>query len=68
MCIRDRAQSLDVGASWDGFIKIYAPKRIGQLDMSNPGDGFVVDSLLSPGVVFSVNQAKYDKGLSLIHI
>lgn len=56
------AQSLDVGASWDGFIKIYAPKRIGQLDMSNPGDGFVVDSLLSPGVVFSVNQAKYDKG------
>lgn len=56
------AQSLDVGASWDGFIKIYAPKRIGQLDTSNPGDGFVVDSLLSPGVVFSVNQSKYDKG------
>lgn len=56
------AQTLDVGTSWNGYIKIYAPKRIGQLDMTNPQDGFVVDSLLSPGVVFSVNQTKYDKG------
>ena len=28
---------------------------------NNPGDAFVVDSLLSPGVVFAVNQSKYDK-------
>lgn len=55
------AQTLDVGTTWNDFLKIYAPKRMGQLDLSNPTDGFVVDSLLSPGVVFSVNQAKYDK-------
>lgn len=55
------AQNLGIGAQWDGFLKIYAPKKEGQLDMTNPGDGFVVDSLNSPGVLFAVKQAKYDK-------
>lgn len=55
------AQTLGIGAQWNGFLKIYAPKKEGQLDMSNPGDGFVVDSLNSPGVLFSVRQSKYDK-------
>lgn len=62
------AQTLDVGATWNGYLKIYAPKRSGQLDMSNPASGFAVDSLLSPGVVFSVNQARYDKGHILTSI
>lgn len=62
------AQTLDVGATWNGYLKIYAPKRSGQLDMSNPASGFTVDSLLSPGVVFSVNQARYDKGHILTSI
>lgn len=55
------AQTLGLGAQWNGFLKIYAPKKEGQLDMANPGDGFVVDSLNSPGVLFSVKQSKYDK-------
>lgn len=56
------AQTLGMGARWDGFIKIYAPQREGQLtDMASPADGFVTDSLISPGVVFAVNQAKYDR-------
>ena len=55
------AQTLGTAANWDGYIKIFAPKRQGQLEAGNPADGFVVDSLLSPGVVFAVNQAKYDK-------
>ncbi|MGN0069516.1 MAG: FtsX-like permease family protein [Prevotella sp.] len=56
------AQTLGTGARWDGFLKLYAPKREGQLvDRNNPADGFVTDSLFSPGVVFAVNQAKYDK-------
>lgn len=56
------AQTLGMGARWDGFLKIYAPQREGQLtDMASPADGFVTDSLISPGVVFSVNQAKYDR-------
>lgn len=55
------AQTLGMGARWDGFLKIYAPQREGQLtDMASPADGFVTDSLISPGVVFAVNQAKYD--------
>lgn len=54
------AQTLGTGARWNGYMKIYAPKRDGQIDMSNPADGLVEDSLLSPGVVFSVRQAKYD--------
>lgn len=56
------AQTLDLGAQWDGFLTIFAPQREGQLiDMASDADGFVADSLLSPGVVFSVNQAKYDR-------
>ena len=56
------AQTLDLGAQWDGFLTIFAPQREGQLiDMASDADGFVADSLISPGVVFSVNQAKYDR-------
>lgn len=55
------AQTLGIGAQWNGYLKIYAPKKEGQLDMANPGDGFEVDSLNSPGVLFSVRQSKYDK-------
>lgn len=56
------AQTLDLGAQWDGFLTIFAPQREGQLmDMASEADGFVADSLISPGVVFSVNQAKYDR-------
>ena len=42
-------------------MRIYAPRKDGQLDLTNPTEGFMVDSLLSSGVVFSVKQAKYDK-------
>lgn len=62
------AQTLGFGAQWDGFLKIYAPKKEGQLDMSNPGDGFEVDSLNSPGVLFSVRQSKYDKNYIITSI
>ncbi len=56
------AQTLGTGSRWKDYLKIYAPRREGQLDMTSPQDGFVVDSLLSTGVVFAVNQGKYDKG------
>lgn len=55
------ASVLGTGARWKDYLKIYAPKREGQLDMTNPEEAFVEDSLLSPGVIFSVKQAKYDK-------
>ena len=62
------AQTLGTGANWQGYLRIYAPRREGQLDMSNPQDGFVVDSLISSGVVFAVNQGKYDKNYILTSI
>lgn len=56
------AQDLGLGARWTDNLKIYAPVRRGQLtDLDTPTDGFVVDSLLSPGVVYAVNQNKYDR-------
>jgi lipoprotein-releasing system permease protein len=55
------ATTLGTGARFGDYMRIYAPQREGQLDMSNPQSAFVVDSLLSPGVVFAVNQSKYDK-------
>ncbi len=55
------AQSLNMPARYPGYLHIYAPRRTGQIDISNPLDGFVVDSLISPGVVFCVQQGKYDK-------
>lgn len=62
------ANTLGLGARWDNYLRIYAPQRQGQLDMSNVESGFVVDSLLSSGVVFTVNNSKYDKNYILSSI
>lgn len=62
------ANELGLGAQWDNYLRIYAPQRQGQLDMSNVESGFVVDSLLSSGVVFTVNNSKYDKSYILTSI
>ena len=62
------AEQLGLGYRYDAPLYIYAPRREGQLDMNAPEEGFVVDSLYSPGVVFSVMQAKYDKGYVLTGI
>lgn len=59
------AQTLGTGARWEGYLHVFAPKREGQMDLSNPLDALVVDSLMSPGVVFCVQQAKYDKDYML---
>lgn len=56
------AQDMGLGARFDGYLKLYAPVRRGQItELADPSEGFVVDSLISPGVVFAVNQAKYDR-------
>lgn len=62
------AADLGMAADWDGYLKIYAPKREGQLDMMNPTEGFVEDSLISPGVVFSVGNGRYDRNYVLTSI
>lgn len=62
------ADNLGMSADWDGYLYIYAPRREGQLDMMNPTEGFVEDSLISPGVVFSVKSSRYDSGYVLTSI
>ena len=62
------AEQLGTGAHFDTPIQIYAPRREGQLDMSDPSDGFVQDELYSPDVVFEVMQAKYDRNYILTSI
>jgi lipoprotein-releasing system permease protein len=62
------AQLLGSDVHWKDYMKIYAAQREGQLDLSNPETGFVVDSLMLPPVVFSVGQSKYDKNVILAPI
>lgn len=62
------AETLGMNANWDGNLMIYAPRKTGQLDLANPSDGFVVDSLISPGVVFMVKQGKYDRDHVIVPI
>lgn len=54
-------QQLGTDVRWSDYLHIYAPQREGQLDMSNPESGFVVDSLLIPSTVFMVGHTKYDR-------
>ena len=62
------AYQLGMGYTYPQPLQIYAPRREGQLDMANPTDGFVQDELYSPGVVFCMNQSKYDKNYILTSV
>ncbi len=62
------AYQLGLGYTYQHPLKIYAPRREGQLNMANPMDGFVEDELYSPGVVFCMKQGKYDKNYILTSI
>ena len=55
------AYQLGTGYTYEHPLKIYAPRREGQLNMANLQEGFVEDELYSPGVLFSIKQGKYDK-------
>lgn len=56
------ADQLGTGYTYDQPLKVYAPRREGQFDFSAPEESFIEDELFSPGVLFNVRQAKYDKG------
>ena len=59
---------LGMGYYYPSPLKIYAPRKQGQLDMSDLADGFVEDELFSPGVVFEVQQSKYDRNYIITSI
>lgn len=54
------AQQLGLGARYDGALPIYAPRKGERVNLSNPMQSFTSDELYSPGVVFAVNQSRYD--------
>lgn len=62
------AERFGMGYTFLNELKIYAPKREGQLNLANPQDGFVEGNLYSPGVLFCVKQGKYDKNYILTSI
>ena len=62
------AYQMGLGYQYPQPLKVYAPRREGQLNMANPADGFVEDELYSPGVVFCMKQAKYDSHYLLTSI
>ena len=62
------AEILGMGYRFKYPLRIFAPRRDGQLDMFNPEECFYADELYSPGVLFCVKQAKYDKNYILTNI
>ena len=54
------ASRLGVGAFFEDPLQIYAPKRGERVNLANPLSSFNHDELNSPGVVFMVQQGKYD--------
>ena len=51
---------LGTGLQFVDPLQMYAPKRNVHVNMANPSASFNRDYLFSPGVVFVVNQQKYD--------
>lgn len=49
-------------------LEIYAPRRGAKVNMANPSTAFVTGSLFSSGLVFAVNQEKYDASYILTSI
>ena len=62
------AEELATGYAFKEPMKIYAPRRQGQFDLTDPENAFEEDELYSPGVLFNVKQAKYDKDYILTSI
>ena len=54
------ASRLGGGAFFEDPLQIYAPKRGERVNLANPLSSFNHDELNSPGVVFMVQQGKYD--------
>lgn len=49
-------------------LEIYAPRRGAKVNMTNPSTAFVTGNLFSSGLVFAVNQEKYDASYILTSI
>ena len=49
-------------------LHLYVPKKEGQISLTNPGTSFNQASIFSPGVIFMVEQEKYDDNYVIISL
>ena len=59
---------LDCGISPSDRLKLYVPKKEGRVNVTNPATSFNQADIYSPGVVFRVEQEKYDDNYVLISL
>ncbi len=59
---------MDCGVSPSYPLKLYVPKKEGRISLSNPATSFNQASIYSPGVVFKVDQEKYDDNYVIISL
>lgn len=62
------AAQMGDGVTYSHPLVICAPRNGEQINMMNPIESFNIDSVYSPGVVFSVNQKKYDNNYLITSI
>lgn len=60
--------TLGCGIQYIDPLTMYLPKRTGRVNLANPKRSFRTTKLYSPGVVFLVNQQKYDAHYVLVPI
>lgn len=59
---------MDCGISPAYPLKLYVPKKDGKVSLSTPAASFNQASIYSPGVIFKVEQEKYDDNYVLISL
>ena len=59
---------MDCGVSPAYPLKLYVPKKDGRVSMTAPATSFNQASIYSPGVIFKVEQEKYDDNYVLISL
>ena len=59
---------MDTGIKPSSPLKLYVPKKEGRVNLSNPVTSFNYANIYSPGVIFCVEQEKYDDNYVLISL
>lgn len=59
---------LNCGINPSNPLRLYVPKKEGQVSMTNPATSFNQANIFSPGVVFMVEQEKYDDNYVIISL
>lgn len=61
-------KKLDCGMKPVAPLRLYVPKKEGQVSIANPASSFNQEEIYSPGVVFMVEQEKYDDNYVLVSL